>query len=73
MKLAGRVPGELHADLITYAEYYREVIRRRGMNVSPTLEIHPGSAFSVMVPGMSCAAGRTTTRRVHEAQAGQDL
>jgi len=26
MKLAGRVPGDLHADLITYAEYYREVL-----------------------------------------------
>jgi hypothetical protein len=26
IKLAGRVPGDLHADLITYAEYYREVL-----------------------------------------------
>src|SRR5207302_218778 len=26
MKLAGRVPGDLHADMITYAEYYREVL-----------------------------------------------
>ena len=26
MKLAGRVPGDLHADLIAYAEYYREVL-----------------------------------------------
>ena len=26
MKLAGRVPGDLHGDLITYAEYYREVL-----------------------------------------------
>ena len=25
MKLAGRVPGDLHADLMAYAEYYREV------------------------------------------------
>jgi hypothetical protein len=25
MKLAGRVPGDLHADLVAYAEYYREV------------------------------------------------
>jgi len=25
MKLAGRVPGALHADLIAYAGYYREV------------------------------------------------
>ena len=24
MKLAGRVPGELHADLTAYAAYYRE-------------------------------------------------
>ncbi len=27
MKLAGRVPGDLHADLTAYAEYYREVLR----------------------------------------------
>src|SRR5713101_2377218 len=26
MKLAGRVPGELHADLTAYAVYYREVV-----------------------------------------------
>ena len=26
MKLAGRVPGELHADLTAYAAYYREVV-----------------------------------------------
>ena len=26
IRLAGRVPGDLHADLITYAEYYREVL-----------------------------------------------
>ena len=26
IKLAGRVPGDLRADLITYAEYYREVL-----------------------------------------------
>jgi len=26
MKLAGRVRGDLHADLIAYAEYYREVL-----------------------------------------------
>ena len=26
MKLAGRVPGDLHADLSTYAAYYREVV-----------------------------------------------
>ena len=26
MKLAGRVPGDLHADLIAYAEYYKEVL-----------------------------------------------
>ena len=25
MKLAGRVPGDLRADLIAYSEYYREV------------------------------------------------
>ena len=25
-KLAGRVPGELHAELIAYAAYYREVV-----------------------------------------------
>jgi len=25
MKLAGRVPGDLHADLTAYAEYYHEV------------------------------------------------
>ena len=27
MKLAGRVPGDLHADLTAYAVYYREVLR----------------------------------------------
>jgi hypothetical protein len=27
MKLAGRLPGDLHADLVAYAEYYREVLR----------------------------------------------
>jgi len=26
MKLAGRVPGDLHADLIAYAAYYKEVL-----------------------------------------------
>ena len=26
MKLAGRVPGDLHADLIAYGEYYKEVL-----------------------------------------------
>ena len=26
IKLAGRVPGELHADLTAYAAYYREVV-----------------------------------------------
>ena len=26
MKLAGRVPGELHADPTAYATYYREVV-----------------------------------------------
>ena len=26
MKLAGRAPGDLHADLIAYAEHYREVL-----------------------------------------------
>jgi hypothetical protein len=26
VKLAGRLPGELHADLTAYAVYYREVI-----------------------------------------------
>ena len=26
IRLVGRVPGDLHADLITYAEYYREVL-----------------------------------------------
>jgi hypothetical protein len=26
MKLAGRVPGDLHADLIAYAVYYREAL-----------------------------------------------
>ena len=26
IKLAGRVPGDLHADLIAYAAYYREAI-----------------------------------------------
>ena len=26
MKLAGRLPGELHADLTAYAAYYREVV-----------------------------------------------
>ena len=26
MKLAGRVPGDLHADLIAYAAYYREAL-----------------------------------------------
>jgi hypothetical protein len=26
VKLAGRVPGELHADLAAYAQYYREAL-----------------------------------------------
>jgi hypothetical protein len=26
VKLTGRVPGELHADLTAYADYYREVL-----------------------------------------------
>ena len=26
MKLAGRVPGDLHAELIAYAEYHKEVL-----------------------------------------------
>lgn len=27
MKIAGRVPGDLYADLVAYEEYYREVLR----------------------------------------------
>jgi hypothetical protein len=29
VKVAGRIPGDLHADLTAYSEYYREVLGER--------------------------------------------
>ena len=40
IKLAGRVPGDLHADLITYAEYYQEANRSLAARGSDAADLH---------------------------------
>jgi hypothetical protein len=42
IKLAGRVPGDLHADLIAYAEYYREVLGRTNRSLAARGSDAPG-------------------------------
>jgi hypothetical protein len=70
MKLAGRVPGDLHADLIAYAEYYKEALGEptRGSNAP---DLHAFRSRLSVVASSAPHRRRVPCRRDAERRAGE--
>ena len=82
MKLAGRVPGDLHAELIAYAEYYKEPLGEPDRSLAARGSVAPHlHAPRLRVPGVESRApqlrrgtcGREAERRAAGREAGAIL